>query len=153
MTDKGLSTSRFYMWRALFALAHADGVVSEQEMDFLNKNTEDLRLSSAQREILSRDLVEEQDPAVMFAQVTEGRDREEFFTLARVLCWSDGDYDAQERRMMALLTDIQADKEAKALLQRTRNTVHEIHLHQDQWDGDKGDSSVFSFFKGLLKKA
>ncbi len=153
MDESGLSSSRFYMWRTIFALAHADGVVSEQEIDFLNKNTENLPLSDSQREILSKDLVEEKDPAVMFTQVMDGKDREEFFTLARVLCWSDGDYDEQEKRVMNILSDIQADKESKTLLERSRATVHEIHLARDQWDQEGNEGEFMSFFKGFLKKA
>ncbi|MEM6781736.1 MAG: TerB family tellurite resistance protein, partial [Pseudomonadota bacterium] len=80
----GISTSRFFMWRAVFAMAHADGVVTAQEISFLNESTQSLPLSDAQREMLSRDITEQQDAAVMFAQVTDAGDREEFFVLARV---------------------------------------------------------------------
>lgn len=149
----GLSASRFYMWRAVFAMAHADGVVTAQEVSFLSESTLDLPLSDAQRQMLKRDLAEAQDPATMFTQVTEARDREEFFVLARVLCWSDGDYDAQERKMMGVLEDLDARQDAKALLERSRQVVQEIQLNKDQWVNEHKheEHSIFEKFSRLLK--
>lgn len=150
----GLSASRFYMWRAVFAMAHADGIVTPHEVSFLSESTYDLPLSDAQREILIKDIKDEQDPAVMFSQVTEAKDREEFFVLARVLCWSDGDFDAQERKVMDVLEDISAKQDAKNLLAQSKQVVQEIKLNKDQWVQDRardGEGSIFEKFSNLLK--
>ncbi len=150
---EGLSPSRFYMWRAIFAMAHADGIVTPHEVSFLSESTLNLPLSDSQREMLKRDLAEAQDPATMFTQVTEARDREEFFVLARVLCWSDGDFDVQERKMMNVLEDLDAQQEARALLERSRQVVQEIQLNKDQWVSEhkREEQSIFEKFSSLLK--
>ena len=151
MTEDGLPPSRFYMWRALTAMAHADGVITPHEVEFLSEQTANLPLSQAQREMLGRDLREEQDVAVMFSQVTDAKDREEFFLLARVLCWSDGDFDEQERKMIELLEDLNMKADTQAMLERSRKVVQEIELNRDQWD--ETEKPLFEFFGGLFKKA
>ena len=146
-----ISESRFYMWRGIFALAHVDGVVSAHELSFLDGSTKDLPLSDEQRVILEKDLADPQDAETMFAHVSDARDRAEFFTLARVLCWSDGDFDEQEKSMMRLLDGLNIKRDAAALLQQSKMAVQEIRLNADQWADDHADERpVFAFFKGLL---
>lgn len=146
-----ISESRFYMWRGIFALAHVDGVVSAHELSFLDESTKDLQFSDAQRKILEKDLDDSQDAETMFAHISDARDRAEFFILARVLCWSDGDFDAQERSMMELLDGLDTNRDAAALLQQSKMAVQEIRLNADQWVEDHADERpVFAFFKRLL---
>ena len=149
MTEaSGLSASRFYMWRAAFALAHADDVISPHEVAFLNQSTQDLPLSPGQREILKRDLMEEQDPAVMFDQVTDALDREHFMILARLLCWSDGDFDVQERKMMKILKQMKMEKDAENALEESKNRIQDLRLNKDQWD----QPEERGFVAGVLKR-
>ena len=91
----------------------------------------------------------------MFKEITEAKDREEFFVLARVLCWSDGDCDEQERKVMSLLEDLNAQQDAQVLLTRSRQIVEEIELNKDQWsEQGRGDEKpFFDFLGGILKKA
>lgn len=154
MTGTGLSSSRFFMWRAVFALAHADEVVTSQEIAYLTESTKDLMLSPTQREILSQDLKTPQDPSLMFSQITEAKDREEFFILSRVLCWSDGDFDVQEKKVMDALSHLKAKREAEDLLNRTRSMVQEIQLNKNQWEeSQKEDKPFMDFLNRFLPKS
>lgn len=95
--------SEFYMWRALFAIAHADDVVSHEEMIFLNNAMATTHLSEEQRAVLKSDLEHKQCVDEMFERVTLREHRTQFFYLARMLCWCDGDFDQQEQDLFARL--------------------------------------------------
>ena len=98
--DQGLSDSRFNMWRAIFAMAHADHVVTNEERAFMYKVLTEEPLSTAQRAQLERDISAAQSIPDMFAKISDADDRSQFFYFARMLVWSDGDFGAQEQKIM-----------------------------------------------------
>lgn len=98
-----LSDSRFFMWRAIFALAHADGRVTDEERRFMQIYLSRLPLTPEQKTVLEGDVEHRQDVALMFAKISIEKDVEDFFSFARLLVWSDGDFDEQERQIMELL--------------------------------------------------
>lgn len=95
-----VNESRFYMWRAIFAMAHADGVVTPEETEFLTEYMTSMPFSDEQRKTLMDDLGRPQDIGDMFSKIEDPADRTRFFFFARMLVWSDGDFDAQERRIL-----------------------------------------------------
>lgn len=98
-----LTDSRFHMWRAVFALAHADGHVTDQERRFMQIYLSRLQASPEQKDILKNDIGQRQDVALMFSKITAEKDVEDFFNFARLLVWCDGDFGAQERQIMEML--------------------------------------------------
>lgn len=100
--------SRFHMWRAVFALAHADHEVSDDERDFMNKVLAEEDFTPFQEDILKEDMRLAHDPALMFAQITDQNERSNFFHYARLLMWSDGDFDKQEQQILTMLGETQA---------------------------------------------
>ena len=128
---KELNESRFQMWRAVVAMAHADGVVTMHELSFINDYLKDINLSPKQREIIGEDLREAQNINVLFSQVTEHEDQVDFFALARALSWSDGDFDSQEKKIIKrlegqMLNNMDVIKESRTLCQ-------EVELCDNQW--------------------
>ncbi|MFN3827904.1 MAG: hypothetical protein ACK4NR_09815 [Micavibrio sp.] len=99
----GLLDSRFYMWRSVFALAHADGQVTDKERRFMEIYLSRLNLTPEQKELLKADIETRQEVSVMFSRITVEKDVEDFFNFARLLVWCDGDFDEQERQIMDLL--------------------------------------------------
>lgn len=95
-----MSESRFFMWRALFAIAHADEVVTQEERNFMNKALESEPFTEAQREILKYDMEQKQDIRVLFSKITDQHDRSDFFKHARPLVWADGDYGSDEQSII-----------------------------------------------------
>jgi uncharacterized membrane protein YebE (DUF533 family) len=91
------------MWRAVFALAHADGHVSDAERRFMEIYLSRLQLTHEQRQVLTADITQAQDVASMFSKITGEKDAEDFFNFARLLVWCDGDFDEQEKRIMEML--------------------------------------------------
>ncbi len=101
--SKGVNESQFYMWRTLFAVAHADDVVSDEEISFMAKALDDVSFSDEQTEILKDDILNAKDVEQMFDGIADEKDRQNFFKLARDLVWADGVFDAQEQSVMIAL--------------------------------------------------
>lgn len=100
---KELSESQFYMWRTLFAVAHADNVVSIEEVRFMAEALEDIPFSEAQKKILNEDLKDPRDPEEMFAGITDDHDQALFFKHAAALVHVDGRYGEEERKIIVKL--------------------------------------------------
>ncbi len=98
-----LSESRFHMWRAVFALAHADGHVSDEERRFMDIYLSRLPVTPEQKQTLQDDITRAQDVGVMFGKITAEKDADDFFNFARLLVWCDGDFGEQEKRIMDMM--------------------------------------------------
>ena len=119
--SEGISESRFYMWRAVFAMAHADHVVKDEERDFMENYLANVAFSEQQKDILRTDMEEAQDVYEMFSQITAPEDQGQFFEFARELVWCDGDLDAQEE---AIKEKLNADQMDKLGVARMENELH-----------------------------
>ena len=98
-----INESQFHMWRTLFAISHADDIVTEEEIRFMTEALEDVPFSPEQQDILKDDITNPKDIVEMFKKVTEPRDQAEFFKFARELVWVDGDYGKEEQEIMLTL--------------------------------------------------
>ncbi|MCC6597966.1 MAG: TerB family tellurite resistance protein [Alphaproteobacteria bacterium] len=106
MAQTALTSSQFYMWRTLFAIAHADGVVSEEEVRFMAEALEDFPFSKTQRAILNEDVKHAQGIEVMFQGITDARDLAAFFKYARILVHIDGEFSESEQKIMQRLQEM-----------------------------------------------
>lgn len=130
---EGVSESRFYMWRAVVAMVHADGVVTPHEVAFVNDYINDINLSPEQMKMIGGDLQTPQDVYEMYAHITERQDKKDFFALARALSWCDGDYDGQEKHIIEVLEESHMNDENRNLLEESREILNEVELCQNQW--------------------
>lgn len=127
MTEEGVSQSRFFMWRAIFSMAHADQKVAEEEREFMLKALKEQPFSQDQRRILEQDIAQPQDIAEMFAGIENQDDRSRFFYFARMLMWCDGDFNRQEQR---ILTEL----ERAQLKSANFSTIDTSAIHlDDEW--------------------
>lgn len=110
LDSTGVSDSHFYMWRTLFAIAHVDDIVTDEETRFMAEAFEEIDFSEAQREILDKDVLEAQDIEEMFSKITEQEDRLKFFEIARKLVHIDGEYGGEEQEIMLRLTQKNVEK-------------------------------------------
>ncbi len=104
----GVPESRFYMWRTIFAMAHADDEVTKDELDFMYDVLESEPFSKEQRRILEDDINDPQDIGDAFMKIADQEDRSRFFYYARMLCWSDGNFDEQEQAIILKLRSLHA---------------------------------------------
>ncbi len=155
-----LNESQFYMWRTLFALVHADNVVTDEERKFMEKAMDNLSLTDYQRSILISDTLESADIGEMFKRITDQHDRTEFFRHARVLVWCDGDFDQQEQEIIEKLNrahvagvDFDAMMKEVSLSfdeEEKENVISEHKQINDEID-QGGSDSLMSALKKLFK--
>lgn len=124
-----ITESRFYMWRAVFAMAHVDGFLALEEQEQLYKYLETINFSKEQAGILREDVATAQPVDDMFAKITLYADKREFFELARALVWCDGDLDAQEALILEHLKGVANINEVKTELKESRKTQLIEKLH------------------------
>lgn len=98
-----ISDSRFHMWRAVFAMAHADGKITREEIEFVDHYLEKIPFSPAQKAALKDDLSNPRKVGDMLIGVTDADDRTDFFQFATMMAWSDGDYDIREQEIVERL--------------------------------------------------
>lgn len=98
-----VNDSQFYMWRTIFALAHADDVVSPEELRFMAEALEDIPFSEAQKVILKADTTEAQPIEEMFKRIEDPADQAEFFKFAKQIAHIDGDFGEEEQEVILRL--------------------------------------------------
>ena len=101
-----VTDSQFCMWRAIFALAHADDIVTDEELRFMSEVLEDIPFSDEQQAILKQDATEQQSVEVMFQRITDPVDQAEFFKFASKLAHIDGDFGDEEQEVMLRVKQI-----------------------------------------------
>lgn len=99
-TTNGVSESKFNMWRAVFAMAHADGIVTGEEEELLREFLSNTGFSDEQKNVLERDIMIPQQAGDFFHEITEQSDRDRFFYYARLISWCDGDFGKQEKQIL-----------------------------------------------------
>jgi uncharacterized membrane protein YebE (DUF533 family) len=88
------SKSQFYMWRAVIAIAHADGEVQAEERAYLERILGNLDrvygLSAEQKKTFAEDM--EHPPKIedMVKQIDEPQYRGMLITLGETIVWADG---------------------------------------------------------------
>ena len=100
---KPMTESHFNMWRAMVALTHADHKVTSEEREFMQKKFDGLNFTAEQKDQLNAELDDPQDVTPLFEKITDKRDRAEFVYFARLLFWSDGEFEIQEEEILAHL--------------------------------------------------
>lgn len=95
--DIYITESQFYMWRTLFAIAHADNILADGEIEYMARVLEEISFTPQQTAILKDDITAPKDIEQMFAGITDVQDRILFFDLARELVWADGDFGQEEQ--------------------------------------------------------
>lgn len=96
MPHNKLTESEFYMWRALFAFAFSDDVMSDEEKALLRAYRAQTVFSQAQLDVMRDDFNAPKDPSALFAKISDPADRKRFCALARALMWCDGNPERQE---------------------------------------------------------
>ncbi len=157
-----VTDSQFYMWRTLFAVTHADNIVTSEEVEFMAHVLEDIDFSEDQTRVLKKDIVDAQDPVLMFKGITEHEDRSKFFEFARDLVWVDGDFCEEEQSVMVKLAEIhsQATDFDKLLAGNIGLQLEEDKSYQDHQPSDGNRRNIRGViqnfrnnFMGWFKKA
>lgn len=101
-----ITDSKFHMWRTLFAMTHADGKVSNEEVKYMAHALEDVPFSEAQKKILMDDIKAPQDIVTMFEKISNIEDQANFFRFAHDVVYADGDFGKAEQEILLKLKKI-----------------------------------------------
>lgn len=104
-----VSNSKFHMIRCLIAMAHADGVICDEERAYISALMNRLPLKDDQRDTLENDLTHAQDVGYLFARINDPRYRGQVVYFARLMAYKDGNLHPSEQelldRLHAMATD------------------------------------------------
>jgi len=148
---KSISESKFQMWRAVVAMAHADGRVSKEERDFIHSYFKSLNLSDEQKEQLQRELDEKADFDAILPLISEPADRAQVVHFSRVLCYRDGEFHPTEQNLLEKLNSNAMSKVDFAdALKKSQQLMSENEVSQSEQESKDPKSSnkgFFGFFK------
>jgi uncharacterized membrane protein YebE (DUF533 family) len=123
------------MWRCIVALAHADGAVQDEELDYLNKTfagfERDSALTSDQRETLGEDLVTPQNVKDLLKHVTDHGDRHQLIYFAALMAQSNGELDPGEEEILRTLSAGELNQaETDQLMKDIRKALDDKHMQE-----------------------
>ncbi len=99
-----LSTSRYNMWRAIITMAHADGLVQDEERVYLNRIITNMRtrgyVDDEQEAQLKADIESPQNPADFLRFINDPKYRSQLVTFARILAYKDGNLHPSEEDLL-----------------------------------------------------
>ncbi|MFK7839044.1 MAG: TerB family tellurite resistance protein [Bdellovibrionales bacterium] len=145
-----VNESQFYMWRAIFALAHADHVVTDEELRFMAEILEDIPFSDEQRSILQDDAKHAESIEAMFERIEDPADQAEFFKFAKKLAHIDGDYGEEEQDVILRLKKMHlSDVNVDDLVGKVDMSLQSDDEYQNNRDFKE---TVYSYRKNFLNK-
>ncbi|MEZ0223452.1 MAG: TerB family tellurite resistance protein [Alphaproteobacteria bacterium] len=125
-----LSDSGFHVWRCIVAVAHADGIVQDAELDHLKKifagMERDGLLNADQREVLGQDLVSPQNISTLLKKVTSPADRVQLAYAAALMAQASGDLAPGEEDIIRKISaGTLGDAEVNQLLNDVRRALED----------------------------
>lgn len=139
MNTDHVSNSKFYMLRCIVAMAHADGIITDEERAYVSALTNRLPLTDEQRNTIETDLGVAQDVADLFRYINDPRYRGQVVYFARLMAHKDGHLDPSEQdlldRLHALATDgldmDQIRSDVKKAVEADL-TIHDIKIDENR---------------------
>lgn len=149
------SISKLYMWRCVITMAHADGLIHEEERNYLTKIFDNMReragLTQDNYILLISDLSDPQDPLEMLKYVNEPQYRSQVVYFARLLAYKDGVLQPSEEELLnklhATVTDGLNMEEIKKEVQQ--NVSQELVLHELENDSKRPEGGLYGLIDEL----
>ena len=106
-----VSTSKFYMFRCLIALAHADGVFCNEERAYMTAFINHLPFTNEQEEILHNDFDKPEDVGSLLKYVNDKTYRTQILYFARLMAYKDGILSPDEDLLLKKIRSEVVDEE------------------------------------------
>lgn len=101
MTNQPISVfEKFGMIRCIIAVAHADGVMVEEEVSYLMAFVNRIPFTPEQKKQLLADIKTPQDVGALFAQINNPVVRSQVLYFARILAFKDGELHPSEEKLL-----------------------------------------------------
>lgn len=119
-----ITTSMFYMWRCVIALAHADGQVHEAERAYLTRIIGNMDrafgMTAEQRATFANDIAAPQQISSLLPYINDPACRAQLVYFGGLLAWADGNMDPRED---TILKKLRADQLASLDMEQIRKDV------------------------------
>jgi uncharacterized membrane protein YebE (DUF533 family) len=119
-----ISTSTFYMWRCVIALAHEDGQVHEAERAYITRIIGNMDraygMTAEQRAAFAQDLITPQKISDLLPYINDPSCRGQLVYFAGLLAYADGNLDPRED---VILKKLRADQLASLDMEQIRKDV------------------------------
>lgn len=151
--DKDLvGTSKFYMLRALIAMAHADGVVCDEERAYMAALMNRLPLNEEQRKTLETDLEEQQKIEDLLKYINDPKYRGQLPYFARLIAFKDGVLDPSEEALLEKMHASAVDGlDMDAIRAEAKQaTLYEMNPHSIQIDKSRPQGGLFGLFDKMM---
>ena len=135
--DQVVTNSRFYMWRTLFALAHVDHILRDEEVRYMVEILEDMPFNDWQTNLLNDDILSPKIVEDMFRGISDQRDQAMFFYYARELVHIDGEFAPEEQEAVTMLEKIHIENT------NVDDLVGQVSLELDEKPVDAFEGSVW----------
>lgn len=134
MSDMGkdtVVTSKFYMLRCIVAIAHADGVVCDEEHAYIAALMNRLPLTIEQRSRLEKDFDEPQRIEELFRYINDPKFRSQVLYFCRLMAYKDGNLHPKEEEMLERIHALTTDGlDIEAIKKEVKEVVtHELAMH------------------------
>lgn len=152
------NNSKFYMWRCVTAMAHADGFVDRNEVDHLkgifDKMFAKEALNQEKYDVLINDLAEEQNISSLFAQINDPKYRAQVIHFARLLAYKDGEFSPSEEQLLKRLhIDLTSGLDLETIRKEIQYEVQqEIVLNEIENDSKRPMTGLFGAIDWLALK-
>ena len=110
--DSNVPESQFQLLRCIISIAHSDGIIQEEEREFIENMIRRLGLSDAREEILEDDFKHPKDPLEIFDNITDPKFRSQAIHFAKMIAWKDGELDPKEQDIIHKLQKHATEKSA-----------------------------------------
>jgi uncharacterized membrane protein YebE (DUF533 family) len=150
------SINKLYMWRCIITMAHADGLIHQDERAHLTKVFDAMRqragLSQENYILLISDLSAPQDPIEMLTHINDPAYRGQVIYFARLLAYKDGHLHPSEEELLEKLhASVTSGLDMKALRQEVEDNVRkELVIHEIKNDGQRPEGGATGLIDQLL---
>ena len=147
-------TSKFYMFRCMIVMAHADGVFCEQERAYMYAlmNHQHVPLTDEQYATLEGDMESPQSLEELLPHINDPKYRGQLVYFARLMAAKDGQIDADEEALLNLLHAYAVDGlDIDAIrAQAQEAAAYSLNEHDIYIDKIRPNSGLFGVFDRIM---
>ena len=158
MTE-AFNESKFAMWRCIIGMAHADGILHEDEQAYLTKMFDNMRdragMPADMHDTLVDDLHNPKDVEPFMGQIVDPAFRSQLVYFARLLAYKDGEKHPDEAQLLKIMkAEMSGGVDMDAIRAEVRaNVASEVTLHELKRDSlGPGKSGLFALIHELALK-
>ncbi|MBI1259931.1 MAG: hypothetical protein GC204_20885 [Chloroflexi bacterium] len=154
--SEDFNSSKFYMWRCVVAMAHADGLVQQEESDYLTTLFKNMReragLPEDHYETLLDDLKHPQDMMELLPYINDPQYRSQVIYFARLLAHKDGKLDPSEEDLLNKLhVQLTDGLDMDAIREEVqKNVQQELVIHDVKIDEGRPMTGLFGLLDQIM---